>query len=72
MPAYALNYDDPRISRDTLLHLPSAYNYWFPAFSGITITQLTLSPPLTTPTGLTSLATCPRCRHVRHAPDRPQ
>ena len=72
MPAYAFNSDDRRVSRDTLLQLPSTYNYWFPTFSGSTVTQLALSAPLTTPTGPTSLATCPRFRHVRHAPDRPQ
>jgi hypothetical protein len=38
MTAYALNTDDGRVSRDTLVYLPSAYNYWFPAFSGGTIT----------------------------------
>ena len=46
MPAYALNSDDRddrRVSRDTLVRLPSAYNYCFPAFSGGTITQLALS-----------------------------
>ena len=46
MPAYALNADDRddrRISRDTLVRLPSAYNYCFPGFSGGTITQLALS-----------------------------
>ena len=62
MPAYALNSNDRndrRISRDTLVRLPSAYNYCFPAFSGGTIT------------GPTLLATYPRSRHVRHAPTHP-
>jgi hypothetical protein len=46
MPTYALNSDDRddrRISRDMLVHLPSAYNYWFPPFFGGTITQIALS-----------------------------
>ena len=46
MPAYALESDDRDdccVSRDTLVCLPSAYNYCFPAFSGGTITQLALS-----------------------------
>ena len=44
--AYALNSvdcDDRRVSRDTLVRLPSTYNYYFLAFSGATITQLALS-----------------------------
>ena len=43
---YALNSndrDDRHVSRDTLVRLPSAYNYCFPGFSGGTITQLALS-----------------------------
>ena len=71
MPAYALNSDDRddrRVSRDTLVRLPSAYNYCLLAFSGGTITQLVLSAPLTTPIGLTALATCTRSRQVCHAP----
>ena len=46
MPTYALNSDDRddrRVSRDMLVRLPSAYNYYFPGFSGGTITQLALS-----------------------------
>ena len=46
MPAYALNSDDRddhRVSRDTLVRLPYAYNYRFLAFSDGTITQLALS-----------------------------
>ena len=73
MPAYALNSDDcedHRVSRNTLVHLPSAYNYWVPAFYGGTITQLAISSEA--PTGLTLLATYPRSLHVRHAPARPR
>ena len=46
MSAYALNSDDRDdrpVSRYTLVHLPSAYNYYFPGFSSGTITQLALS-----------------------------
>ena len=46
MRAYALNSndrDDRRVSRDTPVRLPSAYNYRFPGISGGTITQLALS-----------------------------
>ena len=45
MHAYALNFDDRddrRVSHDTLVRLPSAYNYCFPGFFGGTITQLAL------------------------------